>query len=57
MKTEETETDVQMLERQYAKYKDKEGRKAKSLRARIQSFKALAYICKKVYQTAGRVTN
>jgi hypothetical protein len=34
-------TDIEILETQYAKYKDKSGKKAKNLNMRIESFKAL----------------
>lgn len=34
------QSDVELLEEKYAKYKDKNGKKARSLKMRIESFKA-----------------
>ncbi len=41
LKTSNMKTDIEILETQYAKYKDKSGKKAKNLHMRIESFKAL----------------
>jgi len=41
-------SDIDILEESYNKYRDKNGRKARNLKLRIESFKALQSICKQI---------